>query len=68
QLRRCSLPLLRHLRLQFLTATDFCSPNNGFTAEGGSHDNPPNKYFVLPIEAFEKIAIWKAGNMPVQYR
>ncbi|KAI3895382.1 hypothetical protein MKX03_032595 [Papaver bracteatum] len=30
--------------------------------------NPPNKHFVLPIEAFEKIAIWKASNMPVQYR
>ena len=23
---------------------------------------------MLPTEAFEKIAIWKAGNMPVQYR
>lgn len=23
---------------------------------------------MLPIEAFEKIALWKAGNMPVQYR
>lgn len=51
-----------------VTATNFCSPNYGFTAEGGGHCNPPNKHFVLPIEAFEKIAIWKAGNMPVQYR
>lgn len=23
---------------------------------------------MLPIEAFEKIALWKAGNMAVQYR
>ncbi|TYI18380.1 hypothetical protein ES332_A07G085700v1 [Gossypium tomentosum] len=51
-----------------VTATNFCAPNYGFTAEGGGRCNPPNKHFVLPIEAFEKIAIWKAGNMPVQYR
>lgn len=51
-----------------VTATNFCAPNYGFTAEGGGHCNPPNNHFVLPIEAFEKIAIWKAGNMPLQYR
>lgn len=51
-----------------LTATNFCAPNYGFPADGGGHCNPPNKHFVLPIEAFEKIAIWKAANMPVQYR
>lgn len=51
-----------------LTATNFCAPNYGFPADGGGHCNPPNQHFVLPIEAFEKIAIWKAGNMPVQYR
>ncbi|KAF8015029.1 hypothetical protein BT93_H0731 [Corymbia citriodora subsp. variegata] len=51
-----------------VTATNFCAPNYGFVADGGGHCNPPNKHFVLPIEAFEKIAIWKAGNMPVQYR
>ncbi|KAI9100162.1 hypothetical protein K1719_024380 [Acacia pycnantha] len=51
-----------------VTATNFCAPNYGFTSEGGGRCNPPNKHFVLPIEAFEKIAIWKAGNMPVQYR
>ncbi|CAN1160512.1 EXPA13 [Linum perenne] len=51
-----------------LTVTNFCAPNYGFPLEGGGHCNPPNEHFVLPIEAFEKIAIWKAGNMPVQYR
>ncbi|CAN8269732.1 unnamed protein product [Cochlearia groenlandica] len=51
-----------------VTATNFCAPNYGFDSDGGGHCNPPNKHFVLPIEAFEKIAIWKAGNMPVQYR
>ncbi|GLT57683.1 hypothetical protein SLA2020_306370 [Shorea laevis] len=51
-----------------VTATNFCPPNYGFTPDGGGRCNPPNKHFVLPIEAFERIAIWKAGNMPVQYR
>lgn len=51
-----------------VTATNFCAPNYGFPADGGGHCNPPNNHFVLPIEAFEKIAIWKAANMPVHYR
>ncbi|KAG5534386.1 hypothetical protein RHGRI_022495 [Rhododendron griersonianum] len=51
-----------------VTATNFCAPNYGFAADGGGNCNPPNSHFVLPIEAFEKIAIWKAGNMPIQYR
>ena len=51
-----------------VTVTNFCAPNYGLPTEGGGHCNPPNKHFVLPIAAFEKIAIWKASNMPVQYR
>ncbi|CAN1174973.1 EXPA13 [Linum perenne] len=51
-----------------VTATNFCAPNYGFDSEGGGRCNPPNRHFVLPIEAFEKVAVWKAGNMPVQYR
>ncbi|GFY94142.1 expansin A13 [Actinidia rufa] len=47
--------------LIIVTATNFCAPNYGFAADGGGHCNPPNYHFVLPIEAFEKIAIWKAG-------
>ncbi|PSR72442.1 Expansin-A13 like [Actinidia chinensis var. chinensis] len=50
-----------------VTATNFCAPNYGFADDGGGHCNPPNNHFVLPVEAFEKIAIWKAGNMPIQY-
>ncbi|KAD7478556.1 hypothetical protein E3N88_01692 [Mikania micrantha] len=51
-----------------VTATNFCAPNYGFPADGGGKCNPPNAHFVLPIEIFEKIAIWKASNMPIQYR
>ncbi|CAH1429662.1 unnamed protein product [Lactuca virosa] len=51
-----------------VTATNFCAPNYGFPADGGGKCNPPNPHFVLPIEIFEKIAIWKASNMPIQYR
>lgn len=51
-----------------VAATNFCPPNYGLPADGGGHCNPPNRHFVMPIQAFEKIAIWKASNMPVQYR
>ncbi|XP_010247559.1 PREDICTED: expansin-A13-like [Nelumbo nucifera] len=51
-----------------VTVTNFCAPNYGLPSDGGGHCNPPNKHFVLPIEAFEKIAVWKAASMPVQYR
>lgn len=44
-----------------------CAPNYGYKAEGSGGCNPLNIHFVHPIEAFEKIAIWKASNMPVQY-
>uniref|UniRef100_A0A0R0GX36 Expansin n=1 Tax=Glycine max TaxID=3847 RepID=A0A0R0GX36_SOYBN len=54
-----------------VTATNFCAPNYGSDAESvGGHCNPPKQHFVVPIEAFEKMAIWKTGtgNMPVEYR
>ncbi|KAG9442481.1 hypothetical protein H6P81_018335 [Aristolochia fimbriata] len=51
-----------------VTATNYCPANYGLPGDGGGHCNPPNKHFVMPIAAFEKIAIWKAGNMPIQYR
>ena len=51
-----------------VSVTNFCAPNYGFPSDAGGKCNIPNKHFVLPIESFEKIAIWKAANMPVQYR
>uniref|UniRef100_A0A6N2LZC7 Expansin n=1 Tax=Salix viminalis TaxID=40686 RepID=A0A6N2LZC7_SALVM len=38
-----------------VSVTNFCAPNYGFTSDGGGKCNPPNKHFVLPIEAFEKM-------------
>ncbi|KAJ6816920.1 alpha-expansin 13 precursor [Iris pallida] len=51
-----------------LTATNYCAPNFGLPADAGGMCNPPNHHFIMPIAAFEKIAIWKAGVVPVQYR
>ncbi|RZS18700.1 hypothetical protein BHM03_00051018 [Ensete ventricosum] len=51
-----------------LTATNFCPPNYGLPADAGGICNPPNHHLLMPIQAFEKIAIWKAGVMPIQYR
>ncbi|XP_008775003.1 expansin-A10 [Phoenix dactylifera] len=51
-----------------VTATNFCAPNYGLPSDAGGICNPPNHHFLMPIEAFEKIAIWKAGVMPIQYR
>jgi hypothetical protein len=30
--------------------------------------NLPNHHVLLPIQTFKKIALWKAGVMPSQYR
>ncbi|KAL9256451.1 Expansin-A13-like protein [Drosera capensis] len=51
-----------------VTATDFCAPNYGLGDEEGGLCNAGNNHFIVPIEVFDKIAIWKAGNMAVQYR
>lgn len=51
-----------------VTVTDFCPPNYSLSSEEGGHCNPPNHHLLMPIAAFEKIAIWKAGNMAVEYR
>ncbi|RAL43597.1 hypothetical protein DM860_017340 [Cuscuta australis] len=51
-----------------VTATNFCPPNYNFDPDAGGHCNPPKAHFVLPIEAFGEIALWKASNIPIKYR
>ncbi|KAI4352159.1 hypothetical protein L6164_006437 [Bauhinia variegata] len=47
-----------------VTATNYCPPNY----VDGSWCNPPQKHFDLSMSMFTKIAIYKAGIIPVRYR
>ncbi|XP_058070344.1 expansin-A15-like [Magnolia sinica] len=49
-----------------VTATNFCPPNSPKLSDDWC--NPPNKHFDLSKPMFKKIAIEKAGIVPVQFR
>ncbi|KAE8655779.1 Expansin-A25 [Hibiscus syriacus] len=49
-----------------VTATNFCPPN--YTKSEGNWCNPPLKHFDLSMPMFTKLAIYKAGIIPVKYR
>ncbi|XP_050224833.1 expansin-A20 [Mercurialis annua] len=51
-----------------LTATDFCPPNYGLSADYGGWCNFPNQHFEMSEGAFAEIAHRKADIVPVQYR
>ncbi|KAH9316378.1 hypothetical protein KI387_025005, partial [Taxus chinensis] len=51
-----------------ITGTNFCPPNYGLPGDAGGWCNLPLQHFILPVSAFEKIAVWKIENMHVQYR
>lgn len=51
-----------------LTATDFCPPNYGLSADYGGWCNFPQEHFEMSEAAFAEIAERRADMVPVQYR
>jgi len=51
-----------------LTATDFCPPNYGLSADYGGWCNFPKEHFEMSEAAFAEIAERSGDIVPVQYR